>query len=152
MHKFTYLTSSISSTESDVNMHLVKAWTAIDRLSIISDKIKWNFFHAAVVSVRLYRCTTQMLTKFIKTKLDENCTRILGTILNKSWKQHPMKQLHGHLPPISKTIRTRHARHCRRHKNKLIRDILLWTPFTWICQCWLTNKNLLRTTLCRHWI
>ena len=42
---FTYLISSISSTESDVNIHLVKAWTVTDRLLIIwksdlSNKIK----------------------------------------------------------------------------------------------------------------
>ena len=33
--KFMYLGSSISSTESDISMCLVKPWTAIDRLSII---------------------------------------------------------------------------------------------------------------------
>ena len=43
--KFVYLGSSISSTESDINMRLAKTWTAIDRLSIIwksdlSNKIK----------------------------------------------------------------------------------------------------------------
>ena len=32
--KFTYLGSSISSTESNINMCLAKAWIAIDRLSI----------------------------------------------------------------------------------------------------------------------
>ena len=40
-------------------------------------------------------------------------------------------QLYGHLPPITKTIkvrRTRHARHCWRSKDELIRDVLLWTP------------------------
>ena len=45
--KFTYLSSNISSTESDVNMRLTKEWTAVDRLSIIpelSDKIKQDFF------------------------------------------------------------------------------------------------------------
>ena len=37
----------------------------------------------------------------------------------------------GHLPPITKTIqvrRTRHVEHCRRSKDELIRDVLLWTP------------------------
>ena len=29
--QFTYLSNNISSTESDVNLHLVKAWTAINR-------------------------------------------------------------------------------------------------------------------------
>ena len=33
--KFTNLGSSVSSTESDINMCLEKVWTSIDRLSII---------------------------------------------------------------------------------------------------------------------
>ena len=33
--KFTYLGSSISSTEKDIDTRLTKAWTATDRLSII---------------------------------------------------------------------------------------------------------------------
>ena len=32
--KFTYLGSSVSSTEKDANIQLAKAWTAIDRLSV----------------------------------------------------------------------------------------------------------------------
>ena len=45
----TYLSSNISSTESDVNIRLAKELTDIDRLSIIwksdlSDRIKWDFF------------------------------------------------------------------------------------------------------------
>ena len=42
--KFTYLGSSVSSTEADIDMWQMKAWTAIDKLSIIwkSDLIKWN--------------------------------------------------------------------------------------------------------------
>ena len=43
--KFIYFDINILSTESDVNIDLVKAWNAINRLSIIwnsdlSDKIK----------------------------------------------------------------------------------------------------------------
>ena len=46
---FTYLRSIMSSTERDVNIHIGKAWTAIDRFSImqesdLSDKIKMDFF------------------------------------------------------------------------------------------------------------
>ena len=57
---------------------------------------------------------------------------MLRAILNKSWRQHPTRhQLYGHLPPITKTIqvrRTRHAGHCWRGRDELIRDVLLWTP------------------------
>ena len=57
---------------------------------------------------------------------------MLRAILNKSWQQHPTRhQLYGHLPPITKTIqvrRTRHAGHCWRSRDELIRDVLLWIP------------------------
>ena len=57
---------------------------------------------------------------------------MLHAILNKSWQQHPTRhQLYGHQPPIMKTIqarRTRHAGHCWRSRDELIRDVLLWTP------------------------
>ena len=65
----------------------------------------------------------------MKKRLDRNCIRMLWAVLNKSPKQHPTKQhLYGHLPPISKTIPIRHVGYCCRSKNKLISDILLWTP------------------------
>ena len=51
--KFTYLGSSVASTEKDIDTRLTKAWTAINRLSIIwksdlTDKMKRSFFQAAV--------------------------------------------------------------------------------------------------------
>ena len=137
MDKFTSLWSSISSTENDINMWLAEAWTVIDRLLVIwkldlSDKIKCNFFQKAVMSIILYRCTTWTMTKCIEKKLDSNCTKMLRAILNKSWKQHPTKkQLYSHLRSIWKTIQirwTRHAGHFWRSKDKLISNVLLWTP------------------------
>ena len=61
--KFTYLGSSVSSTEKDIDTLLTKALTAIDKLSVIrksdlTDKMKRSFFQAAVVSLLLYGCTT----------------------------------------------------------------------------------------------
>ena len=95
--KFTYLGSSVSSTETDINMQLAKAWTVIHRLSVIwksdlADKIKRSFFHATVVSILLYGCTTWTLTKRMEKMLDGNYTRMLQAILNKSRRQHPTKQ------------------------------------------------------------
>ena len=86
---FLNLGSSVSSTERDINMHLVKAWTAIDWLSIsskpdLSEKIKCDFFQATVVSILQYGGSSWMLTKCIEKKLDGNCTRMLRGILNKS--------------------------------------------------------------------
>ena len=135
--KFTYLGSSVESTEKDIETRLTKAWTAINRLSTIwksdlTDKMKHSFFQAAVTSILLYGCTTWTLTKRLEKKLDGNYTRMLRAILNKSWQQHPTRhQLYGHLPPITKTIqvrRTRHAGHCWRSRDELIRDVLLWIP------------------------
>ena len=64
--KFTYLGSSVSSTENDIDTRQTKAWTAIDRLSKIwksdlTDEMKRSFFQAAVVSILLYGCTTWTL-------------------------------------------------------------------------------------------
>ena len=135
--KFTYLGSSVSLTEKDIDTRLTKEWRAIDRLSIIwksdlTDKMKRSFFQAAVVSILLYGCITWTLTKQLEKKLDGNYTRMLRVILNKSWQQHPTRhQLYGQLPPITKTIqvrRTRHAGHCWRSKDELISYVLLWTP------------------------
>ena len=134
--KFTYLGSSVSSTEKHIDTRLTKALPAIDRLSIIwkshlTDKIKRSFLQAAVVSIQLYGCTNWTLTKGLEKKLDANYTRMLRAILNKSWWQHlTWHQLYGHLPPITKTIqvrRTRHAGHCWRSRDELICDVLLWT-------------------------
>ena len=134
---FTYLGSSVTSTEKDIDTRLTKAWTLINRLSIIwksdlTDKMKRCFFQAAVTSILLYGCTTWTLTKRLERKLYGNNTRMLRAILNKSWRQHPTRhQLYSHLPPITKTIqvrRTRHAGHCWRSRDELIRDVLLWTP------------------------
>ena len=92
--KFTYLGSSVSTTEKDIDTWLTKAWTAINRLSIIwksdlTDKMKCSFFQAVVVSILLYGCTTWTLTKRLGKKLDGNYTRMQRAILNKSWQQYP---------------------------------------------------------------
>ena len=80
--KVTYLGSSASSTENDINTRLAKAWIVIDRLSVIrksdlTDEIKRNFFQAAVVSILLYGCTTWTPNKRMEKRLDGNYTRML---------------------------------------------------------------------------
>ena len=98
----------------------------------LSPKTKRSFFQAAVVSILLYGCTTWTLTKHQQKKLDGNYTRMLRAILNKFWRQHLTKrQMYGHLPPITKTIKVRRIRlaeRCWRSRNELISDVLPWTP------------------------
>ena len=46
-------------------------------------------------------------------------------------RQDLRHQVYGHLPPITKTIqvrRAKHAGHCWRSKDELVSDVLLWTP------------------------
>ena len=89
--------------------------------------MKRSFFQAAVVSILLYGCTTWTLTKRLEKKLDGNYTRMLRAILNKSFRQHPTRhQLYGHLPPITKTIQVRRARHVGhywRSNDELVSDV-----------------------------
>ena len=93
--------------------------------------MKCSVFLAALMSILLYGCSTWTLTKSMEKKVNDNYTRMLRAIFNKSWRQHPTKQqLYGYLPPITKTIqdrRTRHGGHCLGSRDKLISDILLWT-------------------------
>ena len=135
--KFTYQGWSVSLTKIDIDTRLTKVWTSINRLSVIwksdlTGKMKRSFFQAAIVSILLYRCTTWTLTKRLEKKLDGNYTRMLRAILNKSWRRHPTKQqLYGHVPPITKTIKVRRPRpagYCWRSRDKLISDVLQWTP------------------------
>ena len=96
LDKFTYQGSSVSSTETDINTRLTKAWTAINTLLVIrnsdlTDKMKRSVFQAAIVSILLYGCTTWMLTKRLVKRIDGNNTRMLLTILNRSWRKHPTK-------------------------------------------------------------
>ena len=124
--KFTYLGSSVSSTEKDIDTRLTKAWTAIDRLT---DKMKRSFFQAAVVSILLYGCITWTLAKRLKKN---NYTRMLRVILNKSWRQHPTRhQLYGHLPPIyprqtNQTCRTLLEKQGWAHKRCTSMDPHIW--------------------------
>ena len=61
--EFIYLGSSVSSTETNINTWLAKAWTAINKLLVIwksdlTNKMKHSFFQAAVMLILLNGCTT----------------------------------------------------------------------------------------------
>ena len=87
-------------------------------------------YSRVAMSVQLYGCSTWTLTKHAEKKLDENYTKMQRTVLNKSWRQHPIKKLYGHISPISQTIQARQIRHIVHgweNKAELISDILLCT-------------------------
>ena len=113
-------------------------WTQISKRS--RDLYYWiliKFYHMYIwndktISFKQRLCQYYcMLTKRREKKQNRNCTKMLWSILKKSWRQHPTKQqLYSHLPPISQTIqvrRTRHARYSWRRKDELISNVLQWT-------------------------
>ena len=102
-------------------------------LNLFYDEIKRSFFSKQRSWQYCYMDATHGRWLSVwREKLHSNCTRMLRAILNKSWRQHPTKQqLYGHLPPISKTIQIRQARHAGhggRSNCQLISHVLLWTP------------------------
>ena len=94
----------VSSTEKDIDMRLMKAWTAIDKLLIIwksnlTDKMKRSFFQAAVVSILLYGCTTWTLTKQLeeaRRQLHKNVVSNIQQVLKATPHKAPTIQ-----PPAS---------------------------------------------------
>ena len=134
---FKYLGSYIASTEKDIEIRLGKAWGALNQLddiwkSNLPNRLKRNFFRAAVESVLVYGSTAWTLTTALENKLDGAYTRMLRAALNVSWKDHMTnKELYGSMVPISLTIkeqRMRFAGHVWRNKEELASDVLLWKP------------------------
>ena len=103
--QFTYLGNNVSSTESNVHICL---WRQIIGHMLSLWLIKHDLFQAGAVSIILYGYNPWILTKHMEKKLDENYTRLLRAVLNKSWEQHLTKQqLYSHLPPFSQTIQVK---------------------------------------------
>ena len=78
---FTYLGSSVSSTENDTDTLLVKALAAIDRLSVIwksdlNNKIKCSFFQAAVAIWIHYMDANNTWRKSL-TAITQECCRAI---------------------------------------------------------------------------
>ena len=124
-----YLLSNFSSSRF-VSVHVVHPYSSIDVTAvwkklrfILSVRSDFHIIDSLLITVHAFVSLVS---------IDGNYTRMLRAILNKSWQQHPTRhQLYGHLPPITKTIqvrRTRHAGHCWRSRDELIRDVLLWIP------------------------
>ena len=157
--KFTYLGSSVSSTKKDIDTRLTKAWTAIDRLSIIwksdlTDKMKRSFFQAAVVSILLYGCTTWTLTKQLERKLDGNYTRMFESSIEQVLATTP------HETPTIRTLAPHHENYTnstnqtrgtllekqgRAHKRCTPVD-----PHIWMCKSRMTSTNLHTATMWGH--
>ena len=111
LNEFTYLGSSVSSTENDVHICLAKAWTAIHRLSIIwrsnlSDKKK-DFFQAVCFNTTVWFLNMDA-NKSIDNKIYKNATNYIEQILEtKPHQTAPIRLLTSHLKNhSSKTNKT----------------------------------------------
>ena len=61
----------------------------------------------------------------------------------RSLTSHPT----NHPSMTNKTCGTLLEKQGQTHKWRFPMD-----PYTWTCQCWLTNKSLFTSALCRHWM
>ena len=92
----------------------LKAWT-----SDLSNKIKREFFQRVASPVLQHGCTTWSSKKPLVKKLNENYTRMLPAVLNKSRKQLPTNR--HHIIHLNKTKKTNWARLVKRgcaHKRQ----------------------------------
>ena len=101
--------------------------------SKLSQRLKRNFFRAAVESVLVYGYSiTLPLTQLIEKKIDGAYTRMLRAVTNTSWRDHlTNERLYSCIPKISKSIRMRKLRfagHCWRSQDELASDLILWQP------------------------
>ena len=113
-----------------VSVHVVHPYSSIDVTAawkklrfILSVRSDFHIVDSLLIAVHAFVNLVSMSFSVDST--------LLPRYVNLS-VQHPTRhQLYGHLPPITKTIqvrRTRHAGHCWRSRDELIRDVLLWIP------------------------
>ena len=140
--KFTYLGSSVSSTEKDIDTRLTKAWKATDRLSVIwksdlTDKKKRSSFQATVVSILLYGCTTWTLIKRRRKSLTattQECWEQFWTSPGGNTPQSTSCTA-TYLPPrkISKLDEPDTRDTAGEVGDELKSDVLQWTPsYDWV--------------------
>jgi hypothetical protein len=134
---FKYLGAWMQSSEKDIKTRKAQAWQACNKLnkiwkSNLSRVLKIKLFLATVESVLLYGCETWTMTTSTQRSLDGCYTRLLRSALDVSWKDYiPNTALYGNLPQVTTKIRERRlkfAGHCRRTKDQVVSDLVLWKP------------------------
>ena len=162
--KFTYLGSSVSSTEKDIDTRLTKAWTAIDRLSIIwksdlTDKMKRSFFQAAT-AIWMHHVDTAIWMHHMDAY--EAAGEEAGRKLHKN-VESSIKQVLATTPHETPTIRTLapHHENYTSSTNQTRRSLLEkqgWAhkrctpvdPHIWMCKSGMTSTNIHTATMWGH--
>ena len=124
--KSSYIGSRVSSTEDDINTWIARAWTDIDRLSVIwksdlFDRIKQFFFQNGgriYTIVLMYHLDAgKAYREKAWGQLLKDATRYVKQILEAT--SHKISAIRQPIP-ISRIIiirRTKHARHCWRRNS-----------------------------------
>ena len=128
VNTFTWLGSSVSSTENDINTQLAEAWTAIDKLSVIqksdlSDKIERSVFfkHWSCQYSYMDAPHGRWLSAWRKslTAITQECYKLYWT---SRW---------GNIPQNSSSTATNNPSRklsTLDEPDELISDVLPWTP------------------------
>ena len=107
MYKFTYLGSSVSSTENDINTQLAKARAANDGLSVIwksdlTDRIKHSFFQTNPAIWMLYVDPVKTYREKARRQLHKNTTsnieQVQEATLHKTAAIRPPTSHHENYP------------------------------------------------------
>ena len=107
-----YFRSCIGSTEKDIQIIIAKAWSALNSMqeiwkSKMPDKLKRNFFRAAVESVLVYCAISWTLTAKLEGKIDGAYTRMLRVALERtSDKQGTIQKYTKNISSYTRTMIT----------------------------------------------
>ena len=134
--KFTYLGSSFSSTETNIDRLLAKACIAINILSVIwksdlTEKIKRSFFRSrsrVVTAIWVHYMDAnwtygEKAWQQLHKNAASNIEQVMETAPHKAAAVRPPTTYHK----IINIRRTRHVEHCRRRRDELISDVLQGT-------------------------
>ena len=145
--RFTYLSSNILSTESNVNIHIAKVWTDIDHMEVWSIRLNKTGFlpRCGCVNIIVWMHhidTNKMHGEKARWELHKNAMcyseHISEATPHKITAERP-------LAPYRKIIQvrwTRHAGHSWKSNDERLNKNLLWTPkHRWASVGWPARTN-----------
>ena len=149
--KFTYLGSSVSSTEKDIDTRLTKAWTAIDRLSIIwksdlTDKMKRIFLPGSgcvdtaiwMHHLDAYEAAGEEAGRKLHKNVESSIKQVLATTPHETPTIRTLAPHHkNYTSSTNQTRRTLLEKQGRAHKRCTPVD-----PHSWMCKSGTTSTNL----------
>ena len=148
--KFTYLGSSVSSTEKDIDTRLTKAWTAIDRLSIIwksdlTDKMKRGCVDTAIWMHHMdaNEAAGEETRRKLHNNVESSIKQVLATTPHETPTIRTLAPHHeNYTSQTNQTRGTLLEKQGRAHKRCTPVD-----PHIWVCKSRTTSTNLHTATM-----